>query len=84
MKSRIELIKKYGFLALLPLLAGCAGGGSAAFGLGSLFGGGGGGGGIPDIISGEAIATIYQPEPASMLLMGSGLAAMAYFKNKKK
>jgi len=32
--------------------------------------------------SGAGLATLTQPEPASMLLVGSGLMAMSYFKSK--
>jgi len=73
----------------LPFIYGCgAGGGVGSLvsflfggGLGSigdivLLGGGGGGGG------GGAIASLTQPEPASLLLIGSGIMAMTYFKSK--
>jgi len=79
--------------------SGGGGGGLAAFlGLGSLFASSGGSGGLLAfssdgsgisqlpltlIASGESIATIHNPEPASMLLLGGGMAAIAYFRNKK-
>lgn len=71
-----------GLVLLLPFVYGCGGGGGLAA-LGSLFLGGGlaslgGGAGL-----GAQIATISQPEPATMMLMGSGLAAMAFFKSKR-
>jgi len=76
-------------LAVLPLLVGCGGGGGlAALGLGSLFGLGGDSfssfsGGSLALLSGGPIPVLHNPEPASMLLMGSGIAAMAYFKKKR-
>jgi len=88
MKVRLNEIKKFGLLAItVPLLTGCGGGGAATLGLGSLFGfagGGGGGGGIIGGGGGGPIAAIVQPEPASLLLMGSGMAAMAFYKSRKK
>jgi len=58
----------------IALLAAGAGGGIAgALGLGGAAGGGAGAAGI---------ATLVQPEPASMLLVGSGLMALGYFKSK--
>ena len=72
---------------LTPLMTGC-GGGAALLGLGSLFGGLGAGGGIGGAGllpgAGAGIASIHNPEPASMLLVGGGIATMAYFKNKIK
>ena len=75
-------------LMLLPFIAGCGVGGLTA--LGSLFGGiAGGGGGAVALASlpssgatAAGIASIHQPEPASMLLMGGGMAALALFKCK--
>jgi len=81
-----KYFKLFVLVAALPFMYGCGGGtGSllsflfgAGAGIGDLVcltcGGGGGGGG--------GIATLVQPEPASMLLLGSGLAAMSYFKAK--
>jgi len=49
---------------------------------------GGIGGGIAGAVGGAAgggaagLATLSQPEPASMLLLGSGLMTMSYFKAK--
>ena len=34
--------------------------------------------------SDAAIATIHNPEPATMLLLGSGLAALRFYRNKYK
>ncbi len=72
-------------VTLLPLLTGCGGGGGGGSlaSIGSLFAGvNGGSGTLPG--GEEAIATITNPEPASMLLLGGGMAAMAYFRNNKK
>ena len=42
------------------------------------------GGGVDGFVAGGAstIATIHQPEPATMFLLGSGLMAMAAYKKK--
>jgi len=74
---------------IVPLISGCGGGVAALGFLGSFFGAAGGGGsggglGIINVPGSDAISSITQPEPASMLLMGGGMAAMAYFKSKKK
>jgi len=90
MNVRLDLIKKYGLLAIVvPMLTGCGSGGSGFLGLGSLFSGVGsilgGSGGGGSLLSGgsDGLASISNPEPATMILMGSGMAAMAYYKNKK-
>ena len=87
-----KLLKNILLLAVVPLLTGCGGGGAlAALGLGSLFGLGGGS--ISSLASGGSLAllnssagsipTLTNPEPTSMLLVGTGIAAMAYFKRKR-
>ncbi|MCA9408111.1 MAG: PEP-CTERM sorting domain-containing protein [Candidatus Omnitrophica bacterium] len=88
----VKKIKDYAYnamlIALVPLLTGCnGGGGGSTSGLGGLFAsfGGGDGSGGPGVLgSAGDLASINNPEPASLLLMGSGMAALAYYKNRKK
>jgi hypothetical protein len=72
------------FAVLMPFVYGCNSGGEGAQGassfLGSVAEAGGGSGGL----TGGEVATIVNPEPASMLLIGGGLVAMAYYKNKNR
>ena len=69
-------------LSILPFIYGCVPGSGS---LGSLFGSGGGGGNIASVAGDSGtIATFHNPEPTSMLLMGGGMMAMAYYKNRKK
>lgn len=75
--------------ALVPFITACnggGGGGSALLGVGSLFSGSGGGEAGPGLLpgGGEQVASLVNPEPASMLLIGSGMAAMAYVNRKRK
>ena len=79
---------------MLPFASGCNGGGSGGgtASLGSLFGassggatltgGGPGGAGAGAGVGADALATIHQPEPTTMLLVGGGMMAMAYFRNR--
>ena len=78
----------------LPSVYGCgAGGGGIGALTGFLFGGagssfaGGVGGFLPLGIAaaggGVELAAIHNPEPASMLLVGGGMAAMTYLKSRK-
>ena len=84
--NNFKHLKLIALALALPFIYGCGGGASSL--LGFLFGsggsigdivllvGGGGGGG------GGGLAGLHSPEPASMLLLGSGLMAMSYFKSK--
>ena len=38
---------------------------------------------IVPAVSGVELAAIHNPEPATMLLLGSGVMAMTYFKSRK-
>lgn len=87
LKNKLLLAKVTLFAVVLPFIYGCQGGGgggstsgfigggsgSSLAGGGSIGGGGGFGGGGEEIIN---------PEPASMLLFGSGMMAMALWKRK--
>jgi len=87
-KMNLKKLGKFSLIAVLPILSGCTGGGIALLGLGSLFGGLGGGAGAGILSGGSGaagtIAFAHTPEPASMLLLGSGVAVMAYLKSRKK
>ena len=80
----------------LPLLAGCQGGGADLIGLlGSLFGGPAGSAGLLSLLDsggisgftndgGVGLSAVHNPEPATVLLLGGGMAAMARFRSRKK
>lgn len=92
MKTMYTKIASFAFISLLLLsICGCQGGGGGD--LGSFFvggddsyadSGGGDGGGIIDDGGGGGIDPIVNPEPTSVLLLGSGLVAMAFYANRKK
>ncbi len=91
-KNYPTCLKLIALAAALPFLYGCGAGGGAGIGslVGFLFGSGGGGigdvvlgGGSGIIIGPGGGGTLINPEPASMLLVGSGLMAMSYFKSKR-
>ena len=83
---------------ILPFASGCNGGGGGGSSLvGSLFsassdgstlgGGPGSVGGLGGIdggggVTGASLASIHNPEPTTMLLVGGGMMAMAYFRNR--
>ena len=75
-------------VSMLPFVYGClsGGGGGSSASAGSVVGGGsfsGGGEGI-GTGAGGGLETIHNPEPATMLLVGGGVAAMAYYRNLRK
>ncbi len=76
------------FAVVLPFVYGCQGGGGGGA---SLLGGGasglsGGGSGGGETLAGGSggLETIHNPEPASLLLLGGGMMAMAFWKNRIK
>ncbi len=93
MKSTFSKLKILSLLGFMPAIYGCGAGGGA---LGALFGavGGGvasafGGGGSLALDSGGGsggigVATFHNPEPTSMALLGTGMAAMALYRKFKK
>lgn len=110
MKTYYARLQIFILFSVLPLLAGCLGGGGGAgtgggvglsgvvttpqSGVELLFNPeiGGSGGGVSQNFaaalltnpgSGEAMATIHNPEPISMLLVGGGMAAMMMFRHKQ-
>jgi len=93
-KKSSKYLKLVALAATLPFIYGCGAGTGVGTLIGFLFGGGGLGGGeiallgasasgLGAVGSGAGLATLHQPEPASMMLLGSGLMAMGYFKSKK-
>jgi len=92
-KSYKKVCKLIALAAMLPFLYGCGSGAGVGSLVGFLFGAGGFVGSEIALLSstgsgsglgagGAGLATLHQPEPATMLLMGGGLMAMSYFKSK--
>jgi hypothetical protein len=95
-KDYLKYLKPAVLAVMLSFIYGCGPGAGAGSLIGFLFGNGGdiGGGTIALLGGGSAagggiaagggaeLATLHQPEPASMLLFGSGLMVMTYFKSK--
>lgn len=83
-------------VSMLPFIYGCLGGGGSGSsgssaglvgGSESLGGGAGvgvGSGIVGGVTPGNGLEGIHNPEPATMLLVGGGIAAMAYYRNLKK
>ncbi|MCR4337395.1 MAG: PEP-CTERM sorting domain-containing protein [Candidatus Omnitrophica bacterium] len=88
MRNNLVNFKNALLVLALPMIYGCGGGGGGAISqLGSLFGGGSSSSSLAGGSSGGSgfgsIANIHHnPEPATMLLMGSGLALMACYRKK--
>jgi hypothetical protein len=84
-----KYVKLVALAAALPFIYGCGGAGVGSL-VGFLFGSGGGIGPIALLGSSGAgagagagsVASLVNPEPASMLLVGGGIMAMSYFKSK--
>ena len=99
MKTISSMLMGAGLLSLQLLTAGCGGGGgglSSLFGGGggdsgagdvfsALISGGSdvAGGGTDSAASVTSVATVHNPEPASVALFGGGLVGLAYLRRRK-
>ena len=86
-----QKLKFLGLVVMLPTIFGCGGGGGTGALFALLFGnsasgllGFGGGGSVIPPAGVMEVARLTNPEPATMLLVGGGMAAMAFFKAKNK
>ena len=87
MRKIISILNLTIFSTLLPCLYGCQGGGSSEI---SALGSSGSAALTSNVASlplagsssGQAIATIHNPEPTTLLLIGSGMLAMSFLKKK--
>lgn len=94
--DNIKIMKLLALIGVIPFIYGCGSGAGAGSLVGFLFGGGGFTGGEIALLgsgagsaiagsvatTGTQLATLHHPEPASFMLLGSGLMAMGYFKSK--
>jgi len=91
-KKYLKCLKFVVLAAALPFIYGCGGAGVGSL-VSFLFGGGLGSAGDIALLGGSlgaglsgaggaSLASLNQPEPASILLVGSGIMAMSYFKSK--
>jgi len=89
MKNIFAKISNFFLLSiLLPVVYGCGGGGGGSASVGSLFGTSSTGivlASAPAEGGSDLAMTVYHnPEPATMLLLGSGIMAIGYLKTRKK